>query len=67
MTWMISEGAKSLKIRLYRQSDFTMSKSLKTLRVSLNEEWLEGKGKPIDIAKDTPFNISNTGAEKKSG
>ena len=24
--------------------DFAMSKSLKTLRVSLNDEWLEGKG-----------------------
>jgi hypothetical protein len=23
--------------------------------------------KPIDIAKDTPFSISSTGAEKKSG
>ena len=66
MTWIIREGAKSLKGQTL-QSDFAMRKSLKTLRVSLNEEWLEGKGKPIDIAKDTPFNISNTGAEKKSG
>ena len=66
MTWMVREGVKSLKGQTL-QSDFAMRKSLKTLRVSLNEEWLEGKGKPIDIAKDTPFNISNTGAEKKSG
>ena len=66
MTWMVREGAKSLKGQTL-QSDFAMRKSLKTLRVSLNEEWLEGKGKPIDTTKDTPFNISNTGAEKKSG
>ena len=66
MTWMVREGAKSLKGQTL-QSDFAMRKSLKTLRVSLNEEWLEVKGKPIDTAKDTPFNISNTGAEKKSG
>ena len=66
MTWMVREGAKSLKGQTL-QSDFAMRKSLKTLRASLNEEWLEGKGKPIDTAKDTPFNISNTGAEKKSG
>ena len=66
MTWMVREGVKSLKGQTL-QSDIAMRKSLKTLRVSLNEEWLEGKGKPIDIANDTPFNISHTGAEKKSG
>ena len=70
MTWMISEDAKSLKGQTLE------TKRLRHEQIAKDSEchWMmsgwkekELSFKPIDIAKDTPFSISSTGAEKKSG
>ena len=56
------------KVRLYRWTDLTMSKSLKTEYNWIISGWKEKElFKPVDIANNIPFNFLITQAEKKSG
>ena len=66
MTWMKTEVQNPERVRLYKWTDFTMSKSLKTDCEWIISGWKEKElsFKPIDIANNIPFNFLLTGREK---